>query len=288
MSPKTYFRDREKERFDTLNKKQIQAMAGDAEFVELSKQWAIRSLAYRYPNHFSWLGRPILQFPQDIIALQELIWKVKPEVIVETGIARGGSLVFYASMLELLGNRGEVIGIELALRKHNRAAIRKHPMAKRIKIIDGSSIDPNVARQVHAYVGPRQAMVVLDSNHTHDHVLQELNLYSDLVRKGSYLIVSDTFLELFPPGYFSNRPWDKGNNPATAVQQFMTTNKRFINDKCLVEKLGITDNPTGYLKCIRSLPSRKSRLSQAVASDAGRRVTIERARLPKTCGAGRT
>ena len=145
-------------------------MAQDTEFRELSKEWAARSIKYQYPLHFRWLGRPILQFPQDIIAMQGLLWKVRPEVVVETGIARGGTLVFYASILELLGISADVVGIDIALRKHNRAALRKHSLGKKIKIIDGSSIDQKVVKQVHEYVGGRKAFVVLDSNHTHAHV----------------------------------------------------------------------------------------------------------------------
>jgi cephalosporin hydroxylase len=249
---KEYFRNYGNGRFDVKNRKQIKAMAKDAEFNKLSEKWCVRSLKHQYPHHFTWLGRPILQFPQDVIAMQEIIWKVKPEVIIETGVARGGSLIFYASMLKLLGNHGEVVGIEIALRKHNRDALKKHPFSKKIKIVDGSSVDPKVAMRVHDYVGGRKAMVVLDSNHLGSHVLQEMNLYSDLVTKGSYLIVSDTFLESFPPGFFPNRPWDKGDNPATAVYEFMKTNKRFKNDEELVNKLGITSCPVGYLKCIRN------------------------------------
>jgi len=247
---KEYFREQE-ERFEPKIKKQIRAMAQDTEFRELSKEWAVRSIKYQYPLHFRWLGRPILQFPQDIVAMQELLWKVRPEVVVETGIARGGTLVFYASILELLGNSADVVGIDIALRKHNRAALRKHPLGKKIKIIDGSSIDLDVVKQVHEYVGGRKAFVVLDSNHTHAHVLQELTLYNDLVRRGSYLIASDTFIDDFPRGSFPNRPWDKGNNPATAVEEFLTTNRRFKNDTNLTNKLCISACSTGYLKCVR-------------------------------------
>lgn len=248
---KEYFAKHGNERFDAKNRKQVKAMGKDAGFSKLSKKWCVESLKHQYPHHFTWLGRPILQFPQDVVAMQEIIWKVKPDVIVETGIARGGSLIFYASMLELLGNNGEVIGIDVNLRKHNREALKKHPFSKKIKLVDGSSIDPDVAKRVHDQVGGRKTMVVLDSNHAESHVLQEMNLYGDLVTKGSYLIVSDTFLESFPRGYFPNRPWDKGDNPATAVVRFLKTNKRFENDEDLVHKLGITSCPTGYLKCIR-------------------------------------
>lgn len=248
---RAYFQEYEQEHFDASVRKEVEAMGADAAFRKLSRKWAVASLAYHYPRHFRWLGRPILQFPQDIIAMQELIWKVCPEVIIETGVARGGSLIFYASILELLGGHGEVIGIEIALRKHNRLALRKHPLSKKIRIIGGSSTDPQVVRNVRERAGRKKVMVVLDSNHTHAHVLEELNLYNELVRKGSYLIASDTYLEDFPPRAFPNRPWDKGNNPGTAVKEFLKTNRRFVNDTEVTNKLGITACPNGYLRCIR-------------------------------------
>jgi cephalosporin hydroxylase len=248
---RAYFQEYEQEHFDASVRKEVEAAGADAAFRKLSRKWAVDSLAYHYPRHFRWLGRPILQFPQDIIAMQELIWKVRPQVIVETGVARGGSLIFYASILKLLGGHGEVIGIEVALRKHNRLALRKHPLARKIRIIDGSSTDPEVVRDVRKRAGRKKVMVVLDSNHTHAHVLEELNLYNGLVRKGSYLIASDTFLEDFPPKAFPNRPWDKGNNPGTAVKEFLKTNRRFVNDIGLTNKLAITACPNGYLRCIR-------------------------------------
>ena len=246
-----YFKSSGEKRFDLDNKQRIAAMADDSEFTKLSQKWTVKSQDYKYNQHFKWLGRPIIQFPQDMVAMQEIIWNVKPQVIVETGIARGGTLIFHASFLELLGNRGEAVGVEIALRKHNWDAIKRHPLAKRIKIIRGSSIDPSIVKQVYQYVGKRKALVFLDSNHSHEHVLQELTLYNKLVKKGSYLVVSDTFIEDFPPGYFSDRPWDKGNNPATAVESFMKINHRFRIDKDLVDKMGITGCSTGYLRCVR-------------------------------------
>ena len=249
---KEYFRDHGNEPFDAKNRRHIKALSEDSELDKLTREWVVRAWRHQYAHHFRWLGRPIMQVPQDIIAMQEIIWKVKPEVIIETGVARGGTLIFYASMLALIGNDGETIGIDIALRKHNRDAIKKHLLADRIKVIQGSSIDQRVAKRVHDYVGGRKTMVILDSNHTHAHVLEEMNLYHDMVQRGSYLLVSDTFLELFPPGYFQNRPWDKGNNPATAVQEFLKTNTRFRNDTEIANKLLITSSPTGYLKCIRN------------------------------------
>ena len=173
-------------------------------------------------------------------------------MIVETGIAHGGSLIFYASMLELLGCEGRVLGIDIDIRAHNRIEIEKHPMFKRITMIEGSSTDRAVAQQVHDLVGDaKTVLVALDSNHTHDHVLKELKLYSPLVTKGSYLVIFDTVIEDMPDDFFPDRPWGKGNNPKTAVHEFLKTNDRFAIDKDIENKLLITVAPDGYLRCIK-------------------------------------
>lgn len=184
--------------------------------------------------------------------MQEIIWRVKPDLIIETGIAHGGSLVFYASMLELLGNDGQVVGIDIDIRPHNRVEIEHHPMFKRIVLLQGSSVDDEVAEQVRSLAqGKRSVLVCLDSNHTHAHVLRELELYSSLVTKDSYLVVFDTIIEDMPVGSFTDRPWDKGNNPKTAVWEFLKTNDRFEPDQEIPNKLLITVAPDGYLKCVR-------------------------------------
>jgi len=189
-----------------------------AQVRELTIDWIIKSAEIKYTYNFSWLGRPIIQFPQDMIAMQEIIWQVRPDLIIETGIAHGGSLIFYASMLELVGGNGQVLGIDVDIRAHNRIEIEKHLMFKRITMIEGSSIDDTVAQQVRAFASSKnRIMLLLDSNHTHDHVLRELQLYSPLVTEGSYLMVFDTIIEDMPKGYFHDRMWDKGNNPKTAV-----------------------------------------------------------------------
>ncbi len=217
-----------------------------------SLDWMIRSVRQRYSYGFTWLGRPIIQYPQDIMALQEIIWRVKPRLIVETGIAHGGSLLFYATMLELLGGDGLVIGIDIDIRAHNRVEIERHPMFKRTRMIEGSSIDPAIVTEVHRMAGDRQpVLVALDSNHTHDHVLQELQAYSPLVTAGSYLVVFDTVVEDMPPGSFPDRLWDKGNNPKTAVHEFLLTNHRFEIDREIEAQLQLTTAPDGYLRCIR-------------------------------------
>ncbi|MDY7055161.1 cephalosporin hydroxylase family protein [Limnospira fusiformis] len=218
----------------------------------LTLDWIIDSARVKYTYKFSWMGRPIIQFPQDMIAMQEIIWKVKPDLIIETGIAHGGSLIFYSSMLELMGGEGQILGIDVDIRQHNRVEIEKHPMFKRITMIEGSSIDDEIVKQVYDVAQDKgTVLVVLDSNHTHDHVLKELELYSPLVTKDSYLVVFDTVVEDMPEDFFPDRPWGKGNNPKTAVWEFLETNKRFEIDKNIDSKLLITVAPDGYLKCIQ-------------------------------------
>jgi cephalosporin hydroxylase len=238
--------------FQERNKELSDSMSQDSGLKALTQEWFARSSKYEYSYHFSWLGRPIIQFPQDIIAAQEIIWRVKPDLIIETGIAHGGSLILSASMLELLGGDGEVLGIDIEIREHNRVEIEMHPMFKRIAMIEGSSIDDAVLEHVHNIAKSKERVLIfLDSNHTHKHVLQEMELYSPLVKKGSYLVVFDTVVEDMPDEYFADRPWGKGNNPKTAVWEFMKTNDRFEIDKELENKLLITVAPDGYLKCVK-------------------------------------
>lgn len=212
----------------------------------------VESNRAQYSYNFSWMGRPIIQYPQDMIAMQEIIWNVKPDLIIETGIAHGGSLIYYASLLELIGN-GEVLGIDIDIRQHNRIEIEKHPMFKRIKMIEGSSIDAGTAEQVKQIALDKEKIVVcLDSNHTHEHVLKELEFYSPLVSLNSYIIVFDTIVEDLPEGYFSQkRPWGIGNNPRTAVDEFLRGNDNFIVDETFNNKLLVSVAPSGYLKRIR-------------------------------------
>ncbi|MCU1227783.1 MAG: cephalosporin hydroxylase [Acidobacteria bacterium] len=230
----------------------IAEMAADPEVRELAQKFFAAITARRYSYNFTWLGRPIIQYPQDIVAMQQVIWDVQPDVIVETGIAHGGSLIFHASMLELIGGDREVIGIDIDVRAHNRTAIEAHPLARRIRMIEGSSIDEAIVQQVFDAVASRKrCLVVLDSNHTHDHVLRELELYSPLVRAGSYLIVFDTVIEQLPEDFYPDRPWSRGNNPMTAVKKFMESNDRFEVDRELEDSLLLTVAPGGYLRCVR-------------------------------------
>lgn len=203
----------------------------------------------QYSYNFSWMGRPIIQYPQDMIAMQELIWEIKPDLIIETGIAHGGSLIYYASILELIGN-GEVLGVDIDIREHNKKEIEAHPMFKRIKMIQGSSIDENIVAKVsEAAKGKQRVMVCLDSNHTHDHVLNEMKMYAPFVTKDSYLVVFDTIVEDLPENYFGQkRHWGIGDNPKTAVFEFLKDNKDFSIDSAIDNKLLISVAPSGYLK----------------------------------------
>ena len=243
---------------------EISAIGCDHELATQTHAWIIRANQHKYTYHFEWLGRPIIQYPQDIVAMQELIWQVKPDLIIETGIAHGGSLIFSASMLTLLdvceaieegqpydpaASRRKVVGIDIEIRPHNRAAIEAHPLYPRIQMIEGSSIDPAVVDQVWAIAKKHQKILVcLDSNHTHDHVLAELQAYAPLVSVGSYCVVFDTVIEDMPAGSFPDRPWDKGNNPKTAVWAFLKDHPEFEIDKSIQHKLLITVAPDGYLK----------------------------------------
>jgi cephalosporin hydroxylase len=240
------------EDFDRECKANAARMAADPELQATSAAWIAQSAPFKYTYNFRWLGLPVIQFPQDLLALQEIVWAVKPEVVVETGIARGGSLVFYASLLKLLGGERRVIGIELDLRPHNRAALEAHPMFPGISLVDGSSIDPDVVGRVAATIAGRgPVMVALDSNHTHEHVLAELHAYAPLVTPGSYLVVLDTVIEQMPDGAFSDRPWSRGNNPWTAVHEFLAGTDRFVVDTDLENRLLISVAPRGYLKCVK-------------------------------------
>lgn len=227
-------------------------MSREESIKDLSKNFVKKTGPFKYSYNFDWLGLPIIQFPQDMVAIQEIIWKTKPDLIVETGVARGGSLILSASILHLLNGNGKVVGVDIDIRSHNREAIENHPLAHRISLIQGSSIDHSIVDQVKQNVksGDR-VMVILDSNHTHAHVLEELRLYSSLVTKDCYLVVMDTVVEDMPDDYFPDRPWGKGDNPKTAVHVFLKETDRFEIDESIHNKLLITVAPDGYLKCVK-------------------------------------
>ena len=232
--------------------KNIEKMSKDNMISQKSHKWLEKACDYQYSYNFDWLGLPIIQFPQDMIAIQEIIWKIKPDVIIETGVARGGSLILSASILHLLNGNGKVIGVDIDIRSHNRKAIEEHPLAFRINLIQGSSIDSSVVEQVKKFVKPEHnIMIILDSNHTHEHVLKELELYSPLVTKDCYLVIMDTVVEDMPEDYFPDRPWGRGDNPKTAVHEFLKSSDRFEIDESIHNKLLITVARDGYLKCIK-------------------------------------
>jgi len=242
----------------------VSAMGENAELVRRSVDWMNASALHKYTYTFSWLGRPIIQYPQDMVAVQELIWKIRPDLIIETGIAHGGSLIMSASMLAMLDmcdaiqsgahidprhSKRKVLGIDIDIRPHNRAAIESHPMASRIEMIQGSSIAPEIIQQVHSIASDYKCVLVcLDSNHTHDHVLAELQAYAPLTTVGSYCVVFDTIIEDMPAEMFPDRPWGPGNNPKTAVHEYLKSHPEFEIDKHIDHKLLISVAPDGYLK----------------------------------------
>ena len=234
------------------HKDAIEAMANDPAIRSKAIALINETAVYKYAYNFTWLGRPIIQLPQDIVAIQEIIWTTRPDVIIETGVAHGGSLILSASILELLGGGGQVVGMDVDIREHNRVEIEKHPLSKRITLIQGSSIDTHVIDQVKEIVNGKQSvMVMLDSNHTHEHVLEELRLYSPMVTRGCYLVVLDTIVEDMTDDSFPDRPWGVGNNPKTAVREFLRETDRFEVDKELENRLLLTVAPDGYLQCLK-------------------------------------
>lgn len=255
------------ETFEAERRLRVRRTGSDTEFQSLSRRWLEAAFRRKYSYNFAWLGRPIIQFPQDIVGVQELIWETKPDLIVETGIAHGGSLMLSASMLALLDlceaietgsvmnpaeSRRRALGIDVDIRPHNRAAIESHPMAGWIEMIEGSSIDPKVVAQVSSRAaGYRKIMVLLDSNHTHQHVLTELEAYARLVCAGSYCLVFDTYIEEMPPELSSDRPWGPGNGPRSAVAEFLKGHPEFEMAGGLSDKLSITSLPGGVLKRVR-------------------------------------
>ncbi len=242
----------------------IQQNQNDADLKQVSLDFTRLSTKPQYSYNFFWLGRPIIQYPQDMVAMQELIWRIRPDLIVETGIAHGGSLILSASMLAMIEYcdaitqgttlhpdqpKRKVVGIDIDIRAHNRQAILDHPMANRIAMMEGSSIDPDIVARVTAMCrNYKRVLVLLDSNHTHDHVRAELDAYAPLVSPGSYCVVFDTIIQDLPEDMYSNRPWGPGNNPKTAVYEFLSSNSEFEIDAQIDNKLLISVAPDGYLR----------------------------------------
>jgi cephalosporin hydroxylase len=250
--------------FQNERQKRIAANGEITNLLHAASQFTIASIAAQYSYNFEWLGRPIIQYPQDMVAMEELVWKVRPDLIIETGIAHGGSLILSASMLAMLDmceaiasgsqmdprqSKRKVLGIDIDIRPHNRAAIEDHPMSSRIQMIQGSSIASDVIEQVKQITSSyERVMVCLDSNHTHDHVLAELEAYAPLTSVGSYCIVFDTIIEDMPQEMFPDRPWGPGNNPKTAVWEYLNDHPEFKIDVDIQSKLLISVAPDGYLR----------------------------------------
>jgi cephalosporin hydroxylase len=251
--------------FEEEVQQNIARLGADPTLPKQTFEWMLKAgTVGRYPYNFRWLGRPIIQYPQDMVAMQELIWQVRPDLIIETGIAHGGSVVLSASMLAMLDmieaiesdivfdpakSKRKVLGIDIDIRAHNREAIESHPMASRIQMIVGSSVDDVVIGRVHEVAADyKRILVCLDSNHTHDHVLAELKAYAPLVSVGSYCVVMDTLVDDMPKEMFPDRPWGPGNNPKTAVWEYLKSHPEFEIDKSIQHKLLITVAPDGYLK----------------------------------------
>lgn len=251
-------------KFEREKKINIDRLRHDHLVRELSLSWNIATSAHKYTYNFSSLGRPIIQLPQDMIAIQELIWQIKPDLIIETGVAHGGSLIMSAAMLALIdycnaalsnapidpkASFRRVLGLDIDVRPYNRSAIESHPLSHLITLIEGSSVSPDVIRQVYETAKEHdRVMVMLDSNHTHDHVLAELRAFAPLVSIDSYCVVFDTVIEDLPPQSFPNRPWDVGNNPKTAVHEYLRQDDRFEIDRDIEAKIQITVAPDGYLR----------------------------------------
>ena len=247
----------EYEQFKREGRAEAAAQGADEALQRSTREWMNLANARKYSYHFEWMGRPIIQYPQDVMAMQEVIWRVQPDLIIETGIAHGGSLIFSASMLELNAACGgpadaRVLGVDIDIRAHNRTAIEAHPMSRRISMIQGSSIAPQIVAQVQAHAaGKRRVLVSLDSNHTHEHVLAELQAYAPLVSVGSYCMVFDTVIEDMPASMFPDRPWGPGDNPKTAVWEYLKTHPEFEIDKEIDHRLLVTVAPDGWLRRVR-------------------------------------
>lgn len=242
----------------------IDSYSDNRELLNAGHQFMKESITAKYSYNFSWMGRPIIQYPQDMVAIQEIIWDVKPDLIIEAGIAHGGSLILNASILALLDlseaidsgkmidpkkSKRKVVGIDIDIRAHNRAEIEAHPMFGYIEMIEGSSTAPMIINSVKEISENYETiMIFLDSNHTHDHVLAELNAYASLTSVGSYCVVFDTMIEDFSDDLYPDRPWNKRNNPKTAVHEFLKTNPEFGIDKTIPNKLITTVCPDGFLK----------------------------------------
>jgi cephalosporin hydroxylase len=239
---------------DKLEQDKFSTAIAQAKDIELQKRaldLVVESDKYGYAYQWTWLGLPMIQLPADIVATQEIIWKTQPDIIIETGVAWGGSILMYASLMQLYG-KGKVIGIDLNLYEHVESQIASYPFSHRIELIKGSSTDHDIVSRVKKQIQPGQkVMLLLDSNHTHEHVLEELRLYAPMVTKDQYLVVSDTIVEDIPVQLHRPRPWGPGNNPKSALIQYLKEVDRFEVDEYINSKMLTTFNPMGYVKCVK-------------------------------------
>ncbi len=237
--------------FERERRDAAERMAADRQLAQAALEVNVAADEHDWSYQWSWLGLPVIQMPPDIVVMQEVIWEMRPQLVIETGIARGGSLVLYASILELIGE-GAVLGIDLDIRAHNREAIETHPLARRIRMVEGSSLDEAVLAEVRqAAEAVERVMVVLDSDHTHEHVLAELHAYGELVTVGQFLVVADTFVEDIPVQEHRQRPWGPGDNPATALRTWLDEAEGFEPDPFINAKLLLSASPGGYLRRMR-------------------------------------
>jgi cephalosporin hydroxylase len=231
--------------FSAMRKVSLLKRSKDSEFKETSATWLGKSVNHKYSYQFDWMGVPIIQYPEDLIGFQEVVWATKPDVIVECGVARGGSLLFWCSMIELTSKAPKVIGVDIAIHEHTRRAISESKYSDDIILLEGDSSREETLTQVLGKIGPSErVMVVLDSNHTEEHVLKELELYANLVSEGCYLLVLDTVIEFLDRD--ADRPWGPGESPWTATQNFMAVRDEFENDKELESKLTFSAAPNGF------------------------------------------
>lgn len=239
--------------FEAERRRNSLAMGADGALFEQARDCVMSADCHRYTYLWSWMGAPIIQMPADIVATQEVIWATKPDVIIETGVARGGSVIFYASMLTLLG-KGKVVGVDIDIRAHNRETIEKHPMASRITLIEGSSIAPETVARIKAEIpAGASVMLVLDSDHSKAHVLAELRALSALVTKGQFLIVADTILGRLRADQTPKARshfWPPGDEPLAALRSFLEESDRFVVDEEINGKLILSSSPGGYLRCL--------------------------------------
>lgn len=241
-----------REEFEATKLKNAEAQHKDLILRKLALDIVVESDKYGYGYQWTWLGLPIIQMPEDVLVTQEIIWQKRPDVIIETGIAWGGSVVLYASLMQLIG-KGKVLAVDLNLMDHVKEQIMSYPFSGRINLFKGSSTDSSVIKQIKSHIGPNDSvMVLLDSNHSHDHVLEELELYGPLVTQGQFVVVSDTVVDDIPAQVHRPREWGPGSNPKTALNQFLKESDRFILDKTVNHKLLLTYTPDGFCRCVKS------------------------------------